>query len=96
MTGVPVVGLATTEMVTVIENGTSGILHTDIQYLIREMKTLIEDRDLAMRLGEAGRQVAIQRFNISRFIQEWEQLIQKVVAVPTTFHKANISETLVV
>jgi glycosyltransferase involved in cell wall biosynthesis len=96
MIGIPVVGLATTEMVTVIRNKESGILHTDCTYLIEEMKTLLDDRALAAKLGEAGRQVAIQRFNISRFIREWEQLIHESVNERSPFYKTIVSETLAV
>jgi glycosyltransferase involved in cell wall biosynthesis len=75
MSGIPVVGLATTEMVTVIRDGESGFLHTDVSYLIRRMNELLNDRSLAARLGEAGRRVAIERFNIERFVRDWEELL---------------------
>jgi glycosyltransferase involved in cell wall biosynthesis len=75
MTGIPVVGLATTEMVTVVRDGESGCLHTNISYLIERMKELLNDREMAARLGEAGRRVAIERFNIQRFVHDWEKLV---------------------
>ena len=75
MSGIPVVGLATTEMVTVIRDGHSRFLHTDISYLIERMKDLLADQPLAARLGEEGRRVAIDRFNIDRFVQDWENLL---------------------
>lgn len=79
MVGVPVVGLATTEMVTVIRNGTSGILHTDIRYLIEGMKMLLSDSDLAAQLGTAGKKVALERFNIDRFVRDWHDLFTQVI-----------------
>jgi hypothetical protein len=79
MMGVPVVGLATTEMVTVIRDGESGFLHTRIPYLIDRMNDLLENHDLAKRLGEAGRQEAMRRFSITRFIYDWEKLLYEVV-----------------
>jgi hypothetical protein len=79
MLGVPVVGLATTEMVTVINNGVSGILHTNVHYLISKMKELIEDPELAVRLGAEGRKVAEERFNIGRFTSDWEDAFNQVV-----------------
>jgi hypothetical protein len=79
MTGVPVVGLATTEMVTVIRDGESGFLHTDINYLISRMKDLLANRELAQRLGAAGRKVAMDRFNIQRFNADWHRILSGII-----------------
>jgi len=79
MMGIPVVGLATTELATVIENGHSGYIHTDINYLIAQMKLLLRDVEHARQLGEKGRETASQKFNISRFTQQWEQLFLAVI-----------------
>lgn len=78
MLGIPVVGLATTEMVTVIRDGVSGVLHTNLHYLIDRMKQLIREPDLAARLGAEGRKVAEERFNIRRFTADWEETFAQV------------------
>jgi hypothetical protein len=79
MTGMPVVALATTENVTVIQNEISGIIHTDINYLIKRMSALLEDQALATSLGEAGKKVAEERFNISRFVKDWEETFNWII-----------------
>jgi glycosyltransferase involved in cell wall biosynthesis len=79
MVGLPVVGLATTEMVTVIRDGHSGVLHTDIGYLIHEMKSLLENKQRAFRLGQEGQKVALERFNIERFAGDWYQFLLEVI-----------------
>lgn len=79
MTGIPVVGLATTEMVTVIRDGKSGYLHTNIEYLISKMKILLEDQPLAAQLGAEGKRVAVERFNIRRFTEDWYRLLDEVI-----------------
>jgi glycosyltransferase involved in cell wall biosynthesis len=78
MQGLPVIGLATTELVTVIENGVNGFIHTDVNYLIDKMKLLLNDPDLAMQMGKAARETALKRFNIRRFTSDWEQLFHAV------------------
>lgn len=80
MMGIPVVGLATTELSAVIDNGYSGFIHTDINYLIEKMNLLIEDPELAREIGNNGREVALRRFNIERFTSDWEQLFTEVTA----------------
>ena len=79
MAGIPVVGLATTELSTVIRNGTNGYIHTDVNYLIRKMEQLLEDPKLAFRLGQEGRRTALERFNINRFTSDWQHLFEEVV-----------------
>ncbi len=54
MLGLPVIGLATTEMATVIENGVSGYVDTDLDALIAHMQRLIAHPDEARHLS-AGR-----------------------------------------
>ncbi|MBL4675084.1 MAG: glycosyltransferase family 4 protein [Mucilaginibacter sp.] len=78
MMGIPVVGLATTELSAVIDDGVSGFIHTDVDYLIDKMKLLIKDPELAREIGNNGRKVAIQRFSIQRFTNDWEQLFNQV------------------
>lgn len=80
MQGIPVVGLATTELSAVITNGHTGIIHTDINYLIDRMHQLLDDHELAKAIGAKGSEVAKERFNINRFAADWEQLFIEVTA----------------
>jgi glycosyltransferase involved in cell wall biosynthesis len=73
MIGLPVIGLATTEMSTVIDNGVSGYVDTNVDALIERMQALIEDPQLARRLGEGARRYASERFHIDRFVDDWNQ-----------------------
>ena len=41
MIGLPIVGLATTELVTVIENGVQGYIDTDVYKLIEPMTSYL-------------------------------------------------------
>lgn len=71
LTGLPIVGLATTEMAITIENGVSGYIHTDIDFLIKKMQLLLDDPLWAAKLGEGAQTAAREKFNISRFSQDW-------------------------
>jgi glycosyltransferase involved in cell wall biosynthesis len=85
--GIPVVGLATTELVTVIKNGFSGFIHTDVDYLVDKMRELLENREWAASIGRNGREVANNRFNIDRFIKDWMALFEKV-SVGARLHRS--------
>ena len=77
MLGIPVVGLATTELSTVIDNGYSGFIHTDVDYLIDKMNLLLSDAAFAAEIGHNGRKEALKRFHIKRFTDEWETLFRE-------------------
>jgi len=79
MLGVPVAGLATTELPTVLTNGATGFVHNDLDYLAAQMHAMIADRELAARIGQAGREVALKKFHITRFAQDWERLCREVI-----------------
>ena len=81
MTGMPVVALATTEMTTVVKDGVNGFLDTDPRRLIERMQILLEDRQLARRLGQEARRTALQRFNIERFVADWNDAFAEVAGL---------------
>jgi hypothetical protein len=78
MLGMPVVGLATTELATVVENGVSGWVDTSVDRLIEKMSELLDDRDQARRLGEGARRAATERFSIDRFARDWDSAFRFV------------------
>jgi hypothetical protein len=78
MLGLPIVGLATTEMATVVENGVSGYVDTDVDRLVERMEELLADRSEARRLGAGARRRALERFNIRRFAGEWDRAFRDV------------------
>ena len=82
MVGVPVVALATTEMVTVVENGVSGWVDTDVDRLVDHMRRLIDDPGEARRLGEGARRAAVARFSIDRFARDWDETLRFVTGRP--------------
>lgn len=79
MSGLAVVGLATTELVTVIENGVNGYVDTDVRRLVPVMRELAVDRDLAMELGLGARRTAERRFGLDRFVDDWDRTLRGVV-----------------
>jgi hypothetical protein len=80
MLGVPVVALATTEMVTVIDNGDTGRVDTDVDRLVTRMRELLDDPREARRLGEGAREAARERFSIQRFVRDWDQAFHLVAS----------------
>lgn len=78
MTGIPIIGLATTELSTVIKNGFSGYVDTDPARLIDVMKELLKNPGLARHLGMGARQTAMERFSMNRFVADWSRTFEEV------------------
>ncbi|MFN2556623.1 MAG: glycosyltransferase [Nitriliruptorales bacterium] len=78
--GMPVVGLATTEMATAIENGVSGYVDTNVDRIVEAMHDLLRDRAAAAELGEGARRRVLERFHIERFLRDWNTALDVVAA----------------
>ena len=79
--GLPVVGLATTEMATAVRSGVSGYVDTDVDVLVGRMRDLLADPGLDRRLGEGARREALRRFSLERFAADWDAVLrERVVA----------------
>jgi hypothetical protein len=78
--GMPIVGLATTELSTVIRNGENGFIHTGTDALCDAMHMLLRDPSLACVLGANARRTALERFHIDRFVQDWHDTLTQVTA----------------
>jgi glycosyltransferase involved in cell wall biosynthesis len=77
--GLPVVALATTELVTVIKDGENGFIDTNVDNLVRRMRQLLSDPEEARRIGEAGRRTVRERFGPERFAAGWEAAFEEAL-----------------
>ncbi|HLH24155.1 MAG TPA: glycosyltransferase [Chloroflexota bacterium] len=82
--GMPVVALATTELPAVIENGRTGYVSCDLDYLVDRMRALLADPAEARRLGANARAVARARFGLDRFSRDWNAAFARAAALATT------------
>jgi hypothetical protein len=84
MCGIPIIGLATTEMAMAIENGVSGFVDTNVDTLIDRMRDLLKNPALARRLGEGARRRAMERFGIDRFMRDWDKALAFATGLTTS------------
>ena len=79
MSGVPILGLATTEMAATVENGKTGYVETDVEKLIERMRYLIAHPEHALQLSQNAAAYARRRFNIERFTADWQRVMSSFV-----------------
>ena len=77
--GIPIVGLATTEMVTAVTNNVNGYVETDVDVLIRHMRYLLDNPQDAARFSERAREIGRARFGIERFTADWDRTLRDAV-----------------
>jgi glycosyltransferase involved in cell wall biosynthesis len=78
MIGLPILGLATTEMSAAIQNGVNGFVETNVNRLVAHMRRLLADPEEARALGEGARRTAAERFGIHRFVADWTDVFEQV------------------
>lgn len=74
--GLPVVALATTEVVRAVPEG-AGIVSTRVDDLVDAARWLIEDPEAAQRLGQAGSAAVKERYDLDRFLFDWDRLLEE-------------------
>ncbi len=83
MLGMPIIGLATTEMVTAVRNGVNGYVDTNVATLVEHMQRLLKDPGEAAKLSQGAREVARERFGIDRFVRDWDAAFRAVAGRQT-------------
>ncbi len=78
--GMPIVALATTELPTVVRDGEAGYVSCKLEVLSEAMRFLLRDRGEAERLGRNAQRIARERFNIERFIRDWDAVLRQVAS----------------
>ncbi|RGA00424.1 glycosyltransferase [Microbispora triticiradicis] len=79
MIGMPVVALATTEAVEAVPPE-AGVVSTKIPTLLRALDRFANEPELAAQAGKAARSAALARYNLDRFLADWDRLLTSIVA----------------
>ncbi|MFI6510588.1 glycosyltransferase [Streptosporangium sp. NPDC050855] len=72
--GMPVVALATTEAVEAVP-AAAGVISTRVETLAAALREFVADPGRARRAGEAGREAALGRYGLGRFLSDWDRLL---------------------
>ena len=59
----------------VIEHGVNGFMSNDINELKQYVVDLLNDEDLARKMGEAARETVVKRFSVDKFASKWDFIL---------------------
>jgi len=76
--GLPVVGLATTELPRHIAASGGGYVDSDVSRLVDVSRELVRDRGYAEQLGRNARAYAREHFAIERFAADWDAVFREI------------------
>jgi glycosyltransferase involved in cell wall biosynthesis len=79
MLGMPVVALATTEVVDAVPDD-AGVVSNRLDRLEDALRRLGADPDEARERGAAARRAATTRFGLNRFLNDWNSVLEEVAA----------------
>ena len=77
--GCAVVSTNTCMIPDIIDHGHNGLLANDTATLKKYCADLLYDNDLAKTLGDNARKTIIEKYNIQRFTNAWNEIFQKVL-----------------
>jgi glycosyltransferase involved in cell wall biosynthesis len=77
--GMPVVALATTEVVEAVPPD-AGVISTRVDALADAARRLVADPEQARLMGKAARAAATARYGLERFLGDWDALLEEVGA----------------
>jgi glycosyltransferase involved in cell wall biosynthesis len=75
----PVVAVAATEAVVAVPPS-AGVLSTDPERLQQAFRTFLHEPEAARAAGVAGRAAALERYGLTRFLADWDEVLGGVVA----------------
>jgi Glycosyl transferases group 1 len=77
--GMPVVALSTTEVPEAVPPE-AGVVSNRLDVLDEALTRLIREPEEARRLGKTGREVALERYGLDRFLRDWDRALEEVAA----------------
>lgn len=75
--GMPVVALATTEVPRAVPPD-AGVVTASVAELVAAARGFLEDPERARTVGRAAREAALRRYNLARFLADWDALLAEV------------------
>jgi hypothetical protein len=77
--GMPVVAVGATEVAEAVP-AQAGVVSTRVDVLRDAARRLIDDPEEARERGRAARAAALERYGLERFLADWDDVLQEVIA----------------
>ena len=87
MTGAPIVTYAMPFVERHVAHGVNGFIGHTAAQLREYCRLLLDDADLAAKMGAASRQMALERYNERRWIRQWNEVFDAAVAGRSSYER---------
>lgn len=75
--GLPIVSTDNCMLPEVVDHGITGFLSNNIEELREYCKLLLKDKELAQKMGAAGREKIIKKFSMEKYIENWNKVFEE-------------------
>lgn len=79
--GCAVVSTATCMIPEVIQDGVNGFISNDESVLRERIIQLLQNPELAKQIGQKARETVVNKFNITRFVNDWNNIFYKAANI---------------
>lgn len=82
--GVPPVVMANKAESQIVEHGVTGMVASDEEAYVRAVEELGRNPELRHQLSRCAREAAIQKYSLSRMMEQWERTFVEMLSLPKT------------
>lgn len=75
--GIPVVSTANQEVPKIFTHGVDALLSNKPEELLEYCQLMLTNKELAQKIGAAGRQTIIDKFGINKFVERWDSILRE-------------------
>ncbi len=77
--GCAVVSTATCMIPEIIDHGVNGLISNDPNELRSYLELLLQNDDIAKKLGESAKHTVKEKYNVARYAKDWNTLFEKTI-----------------
>ena len=60
----------------VVQNGVNGFITNDVGEMREYLRMLLDDEDLAKKMGDAARKTIVENYSLEQFVENWENVLE--------------------
>lgn len=68
----------------IIKNGENGFITNDKKKMREYLELLLNDKDLAYKIGQAARATIVEKFGLNKFVNRWNEIIKRASNITWT------------
>lgn len=81
--GCPVVTTSSAMLTEIVEDGVNGFIADDIDMMKTKIQNILDNPDMAKKIGQKARQTIVDRFGSEKFVKNWQEVLKCAIDQPS-------------